>query len=229
MRICGIICEFNPFHDGHAHLFDVARKAGAELIICAMSGHITQRAELAVTDKYTRAAMALRCGADLVLELPFPWCAASAEFFAKAGVGVLAAAGADTLLFGSECGSLEKLEKASIICRGTRTPSKTYFQDLAQDAADGETFGSNDLLGIAYLRALAWAKHPMDAAVCRRDGADYLEALLPPNSAVFPSSTAIRKALRTEGACLLHSGRKRRVLFPARARTGAAACRLFSG
>ena len=73
--ICvGTVAEFNPFHLGHQVLIDQMRKrAGKEgIVICVMSGHVTQRALFPVTDKYTRAEMALRSGADLVLELPFP-------------------------------------------------------------------------------------------------------------------------------------------------------------
>ena len=74
----GIVCEFNPLHNGHARLFREARELGAERIVCVMSGNAVQRGELAIFDKYKRAEAALRFGADLVIELPFPWCSASA-------------------------------------------------------------------------------------------------------------------------------------------------------
>ena len=63
----GIVCEWNPFHNGHAHLLREARNRGADRIVCVMSGCATQRGELAVADPYVRAEAALRCGADLVL------------------------------------------------------------------------------------------------------------------------------------------------------------------
>ena len=72
MRTVGIVCEYNPFHAGHKHQIDVLRSMGYDIIVCAMSGNYTQRGELAIADKYTRAEAAARCGADLVLELPFP-------------------------------------------------------------------------------------------------------------------------------------------------------------
>ena len=75
---------------------------------CIMSGNSTQRGELAITDKYLRAEAAIKCGADLVLELPFPWCSASAEYFALAAVSIAGAIG-DSLLFGSECGDITRL------------------------------------------------------------------------------------------------------------------------
>ena len=83
--IYGMICEWNPLHTGHVRLIREAKQRGAEGIVCVMSGNTVQRGELAVTDRYLRAEAAIRCGADLVLELPFPFCSGSAESFAKGG------------------------------------------------------------------------------------------------------------------------------------------------
>ena len=85
MNVAGIIAEYNPFHRGHAWQIDETRRVlGADTaVVCAMSGHWVQRGECAVTDKWTRAAMALRGGADLILELPTPWACASAETIAR--------------------------------------------------------------------------------------------------------------------------------------------------
>ena len=67
MNVAGIICEFNPLHKGHAWMMEEVRRQGAEAIVCAMSGNFVQRGEAAAADKFTRAEMAVRCGADLVL------------------------------------------------------------------------------------------------------------------------------------------------------------------
>lgn len=69
MTISGIIAEFNPFHNGHKYLLEQVKG----LKIVAMSGNFVQRGEPAIVDKWTRAEMALRNGADLVVELPFWW------------------------------------------------------------------------------------------------------------------------------------------------------------
>ena len=114
MAVFGIISEFNPFHNGHKYLIDRARQAGAEAIVCIMSGNAVQRGEVAFLEKHERAKMALACGADLVLELPFPWSAASAEAFAYCGVSI-ANEFCDTLIFGSECGDINKIRQASEI------------------------------------------------------------------------------------------------------------------
>ena len=75
MKAVGIIAEYNPFHTGHAYHIAATRQQVGESkgIICVMSGNWVQRGECAVTDKWTRTSMALRGGADLVLELPLPW------------------------------------------------------------------------------------------------------------------------------------------------------------
>ena len=87
----GIVCEYNPFHNGHAyHITRALQELGAdEGVVCVMSGDFVQRGEPAVYSKYARAEAACRCGADLVLELPLPWCLASAEGFARGAVGLL--------------------------------------------------------------------------------------------------------------------------------------------
>ena len=83
MKVVGIIAEYNPFHKGHKYQIDQLRKeTGADYVIIAMSGNFLQRGVPALCDKYTRAKMALSCGADLVLEIPALWATASAEYFA---------------------------------------------------------------------------------------------------------------------------------------------------
>ena len=112
MKTVGIVCEYNPLHKGHRKQLRAIRELCGEdtAIVCAMSGDFVQRGEFAVADKFARAEMAVRCGADVVLELPAPWSAATAEVFACGGVSALQQTGVVThLAFGSECGDAEKL------------------------------------------------------------------------------------------------------------------------
>ncbi len=111
-KISAVICELNPLHIGHKYIFDKARKC-SDTVVAVMSGNFVQRGECAVFHKYNRAKAALACGADLVLELPFPWCAAPAQFFALGAMSIVSAVGADVLVFGSECGDTELLLKAA--------------------------------------------------------------------------------------------------------------------
>ena len=78
-----VICEFNPFHNGHKYLLESAKNVLKEPVIAIMSGSFTQRGEVAVCDKFVRAKSALENGADLVLELPVVFSLSGAEGFCK--------------------------------------------------------------------------------------------------------------------------------------------------
>lgn len=170
MQIIGIVAEFDPFHQGHAHLIDQVRCAYPDgLVVCAMSGAFTQRGGAAIASKYARAEMALHCGVDLILELPIQWAAASAERFARGGVSLLSAAGATVLAFGSETGTLPPLQRAAEVL-----DSAPFSQALRPYLKQGLSFAAarqnaletqlgaaadvlrspNNLLGIEYLRAI---------------------------------------------------------------------------
>ena len=112
MNICGIVCEYNPFHKGHLfQLEESKRRLGEETVtVGVMSGDYVQRGEAAIFSKFARAEAACRCGVDLVVELPLPWALSSAEGFAAGAVAILDSLGCTHLSFGSESGELEGLE-----------------------------------------------------------------------------------------------------------------------
>ena len=110
MKTCGIIAEFNPFHNGHLQHIEQARKlTGAQKIVVVMSGNFVQRGEPALCGKFARAKMALLNGADIVVELPVYFACASAEYFSMAAVKLLDDLRVDTMCFGSECGDMKHL------------------------------------------------------------------------------------------------------------------------
>ncbi|MBR1660084.1 MAG: nucleotidyltransferase family protein, partial [Oscillospiraceae bacterium] len=117
MKICGIVAEYNPFHNGHArHIAETRALLGADTaIVCVMSGDFVQRGGPAVFPRHTRAEAAVRGGADLVIELPLPWAMRSAEGFASGAASLAAAAGAEYLSFGSESGDLHALDAAAAL------------------------------------------------------------------------------------------------------------------
>ena len=99
----GIVCEFNPFHNGHAYLIRKAKEVSGGNVICAMSGNFVQRGEYAFADKYVRAKWAVENGADAVFENPFPFSCATAEKFALGAVSILINSGmCEALCFGCE-------------------------------------------------------------------------------------------------------------------------------
>ena len=119
-QIYGIISEFNPFHLGHEYLIQQARKNGASHIVCIMSGNYVQRGEPAFFSKWARSEMALKCGADLIIELPLPWAISGAEKFAFGGVYLLNALSCvDKIIFGSECGDIRLLENTARLLLST--------------------------------------------------------------------------------------------------------------
>lgn len=130
MPVFGVICEYDPFHLGHRWMLEQLRQQGP--VVCAMSGCFTQRGEFAAVNKFARAEMAVRNGADLVLELPTPWAVSGAERFARGGVELLQKAGVVThLAFGSECGDLEALRRVEACLSGSA------YQDAVRQRLEG--------------------------------------------------------------------------------------------
>lgn len=205
MKTTGIICEYNPMHSGHAYQLRRARENGADCVIALMSGSFTQRGELAIADKYTRAEIALLAGADLVLELPYPYSSGGAEYFATAGVSILDRLSVDTLCFGSESADTSLLERAADIAlsdefraafaeagRSGKGSAAAYF-NLLGAFLGVEDFGSNDVLGVEYLKAIRSLRSAMKPFILKREGAAYHENALPENA--HPSATALRVAI----------------------------------
>lgn len=191
MKYVGIIAEYNPFHTGHARLLSAVKDADA--VICVMSGPFVQRGEAAVLPPHARAEMALAAGADAVLELPFPYAASSARYFATAGVRALAGVGVDTIAFGSETGDLARLtvlaEKApERVLRESpeRGDAAAYFDAL------GDAVSSNDILAVEYLRAIRKEAPFLTPFALKREGTPYSAIF---NKGEYPSAAAIRAAL----------------------------------
>lgn len=227
MGAVGIVAEYDPFHTGHAyHIAETRRTLGEDRpVVCVMSGNWVQRGACAVTDKWTRAAMALEGGADLVLELPTVWAVSSAESFARGAVGHLLATGVvDAISFGSESGRLEDLRavaeavetgkfRAALRAELDKGASFAAARQRAALAAAGKAGGllrgPNDSLGVEYLRA---AGPDIAALAVRRRGAAHDGG---PAGEGFASASCLREKLRggedvspwlTEGGAALLRG-----------------------
>ena len=141
MKVTGIIAEYNPFHKGHKYQIDYCKKKlNSDYVIVAMSGDYVQRGTPALLPKHVRAEMALRCGADLVLEMPVSVSTASAEAFAMGGVSMLDGLHiVDSLCFGSEYGEVSALmELAEILVE----EPEEYRQLLKEFLNNGLSFPS---------------------------------------------------------------------------------------
>ncbi len=129
MKICAIICEYNPFHNGHQYQIDTLKqKYGIDKVIGIMSGNFVQRGFPSIMDKYTRAKIAVECGCDLVVGIPTPYTLASAEIFAMAGVKIASAIqGVTHISFGCETQNISVLYKlADYLSRPNETFNTTY-------------------------------------------------------------------------------------------------------
>lgn len=215
MKTAGIIAEYNPFHTGHEYQINyVKEKLGANYVIIAMSGDFVQRGTPALFSKYVRTEMALRSGADLVLELPVSVSTASAELFARGGVQLLDGLGVtDLLCFGSECGNTDILmELARILVdepvefqaflrqkqKEGMTFPKARSAAIAAILPDSEKYqqvlsSPNNILGIEYCKAILRESSSVSPVAIRREGNDYHENALSENS--LPSASAIRNAI----------------------------------
>lgn len=189
MNIAGITAEYNPFHTGHAYQISALKaQLGPDTsVVAVMSGSWVQQGRPAVTDKWTRARMALNGGADLILELPTVWAAASAESFARGAVELLCRCGViDTLCFGSETGEL-----APLLAAAECLDSPDYPEQLRKALEGGASFAAarqaavealigpagaalaspNNNLGVEYLRALRSLHSNIKPVTIRREGA----------------------------------------------------------
>lgn len=211
--VIGVVCEYNPFHNGHLYQLEAAREAlgpGAT-IVCSMSGDFVQRGEAAVYSKFARAEAACRCGADLVVELPLPWCLSSAEGFARGAVGMLAALGAERICFGSESGDTKALNAlADTLLEGdfieavkqrlSADPALSFAAARQQEAevrrgtAAGCLGKPNDILAVEYLKAIRTLDLDMEPLVVPRRGAAHDS---PVEDRGFLSASALRERLRS--------------------------------
>ena len=204
----GIVAEYNPFHNGHSYHVEQARAlTGAQSVVCVLSSDFVQRGEPALLDKWSRAEAAVRCGADLVLELPVLWSSHNAGAFANGAVDILAATGVvSRLSFGAEtpaCLSdsiidilLEEPDAFKLSLKKHLDEGYSFVESRSR-AADELLPGSaellkqsNNTLALAYMMRIKERGYKMKAAPVGRMGAAYNSAEL----AQLSSASAIRRA-----------------------------------
>lgn len=211
LTVCGIICEYNPFHKGHKYHIEKAREiTGAEAIVAIMSGNYVQRGEIAVYNKELRAKAAIENGVDLVIELPAIMSLSSAERFAFSGITILNTLGlVDYICFGAECDDLSKLKEIAQVLSSESEPfkSKLYAKmkggvsfataraaALSCDIPEAEEILSspNNILAIEYLKAISKTNSTITPVLVKREGSDYNSTEL---NGGFISATAARELI----------------------------------
>lgn len=216
VKICGIICEYNPFHNGHAlHIKKTRELLGEDtFVICVMSGNYTQRGEPAIMPKHLRAQSAILNGADLVIELPSAYSLMSAEGFAKSGIYILNELGVvNDISFGAETSDTEQLSNIADLLTEHVIVQKTLLEmksGISYAAARERALYSrikenaniisspNNILGIEYIKALKSMSSSIIPHAIVRIGATH-DAPSPCKGTL--SASAIREKLYNKDIC----------------------------
>ena len=212
MQATGIIAEYNPFHNGHQYHIRQAKRLTQQPVIVAMSGSFMQRGEPAILSKWQRAALAVSCGADLVLELPCAFTLRSAEFFAQGGVSLLAASGCvNALCCGVESADCDFPALARIACdAGVQEQLQALLRQGTSYASAWEQLfaahseklekplsSPNDILALSYTQAILRHGYDIEPLYVQRQDSGYNSTEI---SSTLASATAIRQALATGNA-----------------------------
>lgn len=216
-RVLGIIAEYNPFHNGHLyHIAKSKEETGAQYVVAVISGNFVQRGNTSIVNKWVKTRMALSNGVDLVIELPTIYSTSSAENFAEGAIKILNSLGiVDTISFGMEAKDISTLNN---IANVLYTEPKEYVTMLTHELKKGNSFpkarenalmmylndikryanvmaGSNNILGIEYLKALKKTKSTITPIGIKREKVLYNDKYIVDE---FASATAIRKMLMTK-------------------------------
>ncbi|MBQ6860904.1 MAG: nucleotidyltransferase [Clostridia bacterium] len=221
MNVCGIIAEYNPFHNGHKyHIEETKRITGCDAVVVVMSGNFIQRGVPALFDKWTRTKMALESGADLVIELPLYYSISSAEYFAQGSISLLDGLNiVKHVSFGSNTTDLDALKRIANVLylepenykklleselrRGTSFPiaRSNALKNFLKKEYDAKYIAdilldSNNILAIEYLKALLYCNSSIKPIAIERKGGSYNSTTISDDH--ICSATAIRALLEKD-------------------------------
>ncbi|MBA2174282.1 nucleotidyltransferase [Halobacillus locisalis] len=215
MRACGVIVEYNPFHNGHLyHLEQSKQEADAECMIAIMSGQFLQRGEPAIIDKWHRTEAALKKGVDLVLELPYIYAVEHSDHFSKGAVRTLSEMGVKSLCFGSEHGEIHAFEKAychlkqhqatydlavrTHLNEGYAYPeaSRKAYEEINLPSDSIDLTQPNNILGYSYVKEVLTYDPNMTPLTIKRTANNYHDETILGHIA---SATSIRKQMKQYG------------------------------
>ncbi|GGA83798.1 nucleotidyltransferase [Ornithinibacillus halotolerans] len=211
MNVCGLIVEYNPFHNGHVyHVNQAKEQTNADIIIAVMSGSFLQRGEPAIIDKYHRAKAAITSGVDIVVELPYVFAVQSSNLFAKGSILTLNELGVNSICFGSESGNIHyftegyrklsthehayKKELKQQLNKGISFPtaSKIAYETIGLDTSNFNLSQPNNILGFSYVKAILDNNLSITPHTITRINSGYHETEI---TSSIASATSIRKQL----------------------------------
>lgn len=184
MKSIGIICEYNPFHNGHIyHLKQIKKLYPSYNIVLVVSGPFLERGDVSVLNKWDKTELALECGVDLIVELPFVFASQSADIFAYGAISILNYLKVEKIVFGSECGDIKLLTKIANVKENSTEIKKYLNQGLSYPKAINSFFKDstgisidkpNDILGISYIKAITKTNANIEP-ICIKRTNDYHE------------------------------------------------------
>ena len=206
MHKIGIICEYNPLHNGHLYQIKKIKETYKDsLIIVCLSSCFMQRGEASILNKWDKTRLAIESGVDLVLELPFAFATQYQDIFAKGALTILNHLKIDTLVFGSECNDIELLknlasvqlkdESYNYLVKRYLDLGLNYPTSLSKalfDITGVKLDKPNDLLALAYVKEIIKNNYDIEPFSIRRTS-DYHNSNL--DSDIVSAST-IRKLLK---------------------------------
>lgn len=219
MRACGLIVEYNPFHNGHLyHVNRAKRESQADCMIAVMSGSFLQRGEPAIIDKFHRTKAALGSGIDLVFELPYVFAVQSSRLFAKGAVHTLQEIGAESLCFGSESGHIShfistyklfkekegdyRVSLKQALNKGESFPeaSKKAYRDIGLTDQSINLSKPNNILGFSYVKTIFDNNLSIEPFTIKRISSHYHDKKI--NSPIASATSIRERLLSTNGLVL---------------------------
>lgn len=208
MKAVGIIAEYNPFHNGHLyHINQIKKMYPEHIIIVVLGGHFMQRGETSIINKWDKTHIALTYGADIVIELPFPFATQSADIFAKGSIQILKELKVKKLVFGSESNDISKLTKLAglqlnnneydslvkkYLDEGINYP--TALSKSLNDISNTTINTPNDILGISYIREIIKQKADIEPITIKRTNNYHSTSI----DGDITSATSIRLSLKNK-------------------------------
>lgn len=215
MEACGLITEYNPFHQGHLyHLKKAKKETASDCMVAVMSGNFLQRGEPAIIDKYSRATAALHAGVDVVVELPFAYAVQNSDFFAKGALTLLSELDVSALCFGSETGDIDSFLTAYHLYNSRQA---SFQEELHTSLQSGLSFPEanrsaykkagitetldltkpNNILGFSYIKEIEERNKKIKPYTIKRITNNYHDINL---TGQISSATSIRKKILAENA-----------------------------
>ena len=207
MKVVGIVCEYNPFHNGHLyHLKKAKEIAGDGIVIAILTGYFSMRGDISVINKLDKVKTAINHGVDITIELPYLLGTQNADIFAYNAINLLNKMGVNEVVAGSECNNMEIIKKALTIEK-----NEEFQLEIKNNLSLGLSYrksyslalekyninlSSNDMLNVKYLSAIKEINPNINLTLIQRINNNYSDEEL--NDSNIQSATAIRNTLDIE-------------------------------